>query len=162
MIADREFRNDLFYRLNVFPLQVPALRQRPEDIALLVRYFAQKYSRRMNKQIESVPAEAMAALTSYSWPGNIRELENLVERAIILSRGPVLEVPLGELRQATDAEGGTLQTLEAADREHILRALRESKWVLAGPAGAAARLGMKRTTLQSRIRKLGIQRPVQN
>jgi formate hydrogenlyase transcriptional activator len=162
MIADREFRNDLFYRLNVFPLQVPPLRQRPEDIALLVRYFAQKYSRRMNKQIESVPAEAMAALTGYSWPGNIRELENLIERAIILSRGSVLEVPLGELRPATESEGGTLQTLEAAEREHILRALRESKWVLAGPAGAAARLGMKRTTLQSRIRKLGIQRPVQN
>ncbi|HXN65584.1 MAG TPA: sigma 54-interacting transcriptional regulator [Candidatus Acidoferrales bacterium] len=159
MVADRQFRSDLFYRLNVFPVQVPALRQRPEDIPLLVRYFAQKYSRRMNKQIESIPADTMAALINYAWPGNIRELENLIERAVILSRGSVLEVPSGELRSNGESETAALQTLASAEREHILRALRESNWVLAGPAGAAAKLGMKRTTLQARIRKLGIQRP---
>ncbi|HUK29740.1 MAG TPA: helix-turn-helix domain-containing protein, partial [Candidatus Acidoferrum sp.] len=150
---------DLFYRLNVFPIQIPPLRDRQEDIPVLVRYFAQKYARQMNKPIDSIPAETMAALTGYRWPGNIRELENLIERAVILSRGATLEVPLAELRESADPEKGPSETLEANEREHILRVLRDSDWVLAGPRGAAARLGIKRTTLQARIAKLGIKRP---
>jgi formate hydrogenlyase transcriptional activator len=162
MIANREFREDLFYRLNVFPIPLPPLRERREDIPLLVRYFTQKYARRMNRPIETIPSEAMEALTNWNWPGNVRELENLMERAVILTRGSVLHVPLAELRNggetAAPAMTGTLSTLEEAEREHILRALRESKWVVGGPAGAAARLGLKRTTLQSRMQKLGITR----
>jgi formate hydrogenlyase transcriptional activator len=163
MVAERQFRSDLFYRLNVFPVQMPSLRQRREDIPVLVRYFAQKYARQMKRSIDSISAETMAALTNYHWPGNIRELENLIERAVILSRGAVLEVPITELRErAEHALGqapGSLQTLRANEREHILLALRDTGWVLAGPNGAAALLGMKRTTLQSRMHKLGIQRP---
>ncbi len=158
MVAERQFRSDLFYRLNVFPLHMPALRQRRDDISLLVRYFAQKYSRRMNKQVETIPADAIAALSNYHWPGNIRELENLIERAVILSRGSVLEVPLAELR-TTEEVSAPLQTLHDAERSLIIRTLRETRWILAGPKGAASRLGMKRTTLQSRMRKLGIRRP---
>jgi formate hydrogenlyase transcriptional activator len=158
MIADKEFRSDLYYRLNVFPITVPPLRERPQDIPLLVRYFAQHYARRMRRRIETIPAETLAALSHYHWPGNIRELENLIERSMILSQGPDLRVPLGELKaQATVAPNG-VATLEAAEREHILRALREAHWVIGGPTGAAAHLGMKRTTLQSRMRKLGISR----
>jgi formate hydrogenlyase transcriptional activator len=160
MVADKEFRSDLYYRLNVFPLTVPPLRERREDIPALVRYFAQTFARRMNKRIETVPADVMTALTRYHWPGNIRELENLIERAVILSQGPELRVPLAELTATSPADGdGSLATLEAAEREHILRALRETNWVLGGPKGAAVRLGLKRTTLQSRMRKLGITRP---
>jgi formate hydrogenlyase transcriptional activator len=159
MVAERQFRSDLFYRLNVFPVHIPPLRQRHEDIPLLVRYFAQKYSRQMKRFVETIPAETMAALTNYHWPGNIRELENLIERAVILSRGTVLEVPLAELRQSATPPSPSSHTLEAAEREHILRALHETGWILAGPNGAAVRLGMKRTTLQSRMQKLGIQRP---
>jgi len=158
MVADHEFRSDLFYRLNVFPLVVPPLRERPEDIPILVRYFAQKYARRMNKRIETIPAEAMDQLTRYPWPGNVRELENLIERAAILSPGPVLQVPPGELKPSAETSPSSITTLEAAEREHILRALRETNWVLGGPRGAATRLGMKRTTLQSRMHKLGISR----
>jgi formate hydrogenlyase transcriptional activator len=159
MVAQKEFRNDLYYRLNVFPLQMPALRDRKEDIPLLVRYFAQHYSRRMNKQIETIPSRTMEALVNYRWPGNIRELENLIERAVILSRGGVLKVPLAELREVPEPPASTAQTMEDAEREHILRTLRETRWLLSGPNGAAVRLGMKRTTLQSRMRKLGIDRP---
>jgi formate hydrogenlyase transcriptional activator len=159
MVADRAFRNDLFYRLNVFPVVVPPLRARREDIPTLVRYFAQTYARRMNKTIDTIPTDVLDALTTYHWPGNVRELENLIERAVILSPGPVLRVPLAELKEETSAPAGSISTLEAAEREHILRALRESNWVVAGPQGAAARLGMKRTTLQSRMAKLGISRP---
>jgi len=158
MVADREFRSDLFYRLNVFPLVLPPLRERREDIPTLIRYFAQKYARRMDKRIETIPAETMDALTRYHWPGNIRELENLIERAVILSPGPVLRPPLAELRPSSEAPIGSVLTLEAAERQHILRALEETNWVLGGPRGAAVRLGMKRTTLQSRMRKLGITR----
>ena len=160
MIANREFREDLFYRLNVFPIVLPPLRERREDIPELVRYFTQKYARRMNRRIETIPSEAMEALTNWNWPGNVRELENFIERAVILTRGSVLHVPLAELRgnDAAAAAMGPLTTLEEAEREHILRALKESKWVVGGPAGAAARLGMKRTTLQSRMQKLGITR----
>lgn len=155
MVNDRTFRSDLYYRLNVFPIHVPALRDRPDDIPILVRYFAQKHARRMSRHIESIPSEVMVALTRYSWPGNVRELENLIERAVILSPGPVLRVP------DLDGAGATTsapQTLEAAEREHIVRTLRDTGGVLSGPNGAAARLGMKRTTLQSRMKKLGIVR----
>jgi formate hydrogenlyase transcriptional activator len=163
MVDQKQFRSDLYYRLNVFPIANPSLRERREDIGALVRYFAQKFSRRMHKHITSIPSEAMAALASYHWPGNIRELENLIERAVILSRGSTLDVPLAELKQPsrTTASLGTpsATTLEDAEREHIRVALQESNWQVGGASGAAARLGMKRTTLQSKMAKLGIERP---
>jgi formate hydrogenlyase transcriptional activator len=158
MAADKQFRSDLYYRLNVFPITAPPLRERPEDIPLLVRYFAQKYARRMNKRIETIPAETMTALSHYHWLGNIRELENLIERSVILSRGPDLHVPLGELKAQAMAAPNGVGTLQAAEREHILRVLNETNWVIGGSSGAAARLGMKRTTLQSKMRKLEISR----
>ena len=160
MVEDRRFRTDLFYRLNVFPVHVPALRERTEDIPQLVRYFAQKYSRRMNKSIETIPAEALDALVRYNWPGNVRELENLIERAVILAQGSVLYLPLTEL-QPTNYETVSLpvRTLEEAERDHILRVLWETDWVVGGSMGAAAHLGMKRTTLQSKMHKLNISRP---
>jgi len=170
LVADRSFRSDLFYRLNVFPIQIPALRERREDIPLLVRYFVQKFSRRMNKTVLYVPSDAMDALVSYAWPGNIRELENLIERAVLLSPGKELRVPLSELHNAqmpaADSPlaalpvNASIATLEEAERQHILRALRQTEWRIAGARGAAHILGMKRTTLQARIRKLGIRRPV--
>jgi formate hydrogenlyase transcriptional activator len=159
MVEDRLFRSDLYYRLNVFPVLMPPLRDRAEDIPLLVRYFAQKHAGRMDRHIETIPTEEMEALTRYHWPGNVRELENLIERAVILSRGPALHVPLPDDHLSSDTTRSHPSTLEAAEREHILRALRETKWVIAGPSGTAARLGMKRTTLQSRMAKLGITRP---
>jgi len=159
MVEERLFRSDLYYRLNVFPIVVPPLRERSDDVPLLVRYFAQKHARRMDRHIETIPAEEMDALTRYYWPGNVRELENLIERAVILSRGPTLHVPLPDERNAGEAPAASPLTLEAAEREHILRTLRDTEWVIAGPGGAAARLGMKRTTLQSRMAKLGIARP---
>ncbi len=161
MVAEHKFRSDLYYRLKVFPITVPSLRERPEDIPLLVRHFAQKFAQRMKKRIETIPSEAMKALQNYSWPGNVRELENFVERAVILTHGPSLHVSLAELKQrpspVTDSKA---TTLEEAEREHILRTLRETKWVIGGPSGAAAKLGMKRTTLQSKMQKLGISRPL--
>jgi formate hydrogenlyase transcriptional activator len=161
-VAQNQFRTDLFYRLNVFPLSIPPLRERPEDIPLLVRYFAQKYARRMKKPIDNIPVRAMSALTEYHWPGNVRELENFIERAVILSRGTELQAPLPELKQRTRPSAVVIRdgllTLEHAEREHIVRALGETNWVIGGPEGAAVRLGMKRTTLQSRMRKLGITR----
>jgi formate hydrogenlyase transcriptional activator len=176
LVAERAFRSDLYYRLNVFPIHIPPLRERREDIPLLVRYFVQKISRHLNKTVEYVPADAMDALANYSWPGNVRELENLIERAVLLSPGIELRVPLSELKSATLAAAGadlfspasvpsassvsSLTTLAEADRQHILRALRQTEWRIAGPKGAAALLGMKRTTLQARMRKLGIRRPV--
>jgi formate hydrogenlyase transcriptional activator len=159
MVEDRLFRSDLYYRLNVFPIVVPPLRERAEDIPLLVRYFAQKHARRMDRRIETIPGEEMGALTGYHWPGNVRELENLIERAVILSRGPTLHVPLPGDRLSGDSPVAPPVTLEDAERDHILKALRDTNWVIAGRQGAAARLGMKRTTLQSRIAKLGISRP---
>jgi formate hydrogenlyase transcriptional activator len=165
MVQNREFRSDLFYRLNVFPIIAPPLRERAEDVPLLVRYFAQRLSRRMNKRIESIPTETMEAMKRYHWPGNIRELENFVERAVILSKGTTLEAPIGELERRGSAfvEGGANSakpaTMDAAEREHILSTLRSTNWIISGPNGAAARLGMKRTTLQSRMKKLGISRP---
>jgi formate hydrogenlyase transcriptional activator len=163
-VAENQFRSDLYYRFNVFPLTVPPLRERREDIPLLARYFAQKYARRMKKPIDSIPAKAMTALANYHWPGNVRELENFIERAVILSRGAELEIPVAQIKPLTKSAPrdslGAFTTLEQAEREHILRGLAETHWVIGGPAGAAARLGMKRTTLQSRMIKLGIARPI--
>jgi formate hydrogenlyase transcriptional activator len=155
MIENREFRSDLYYRLNVFPIRIPPLRERPEDIPLLVRYFAQKYGRRMEKQIESIPAAAMKKLAAWHWPGNIRELENFIERSVILTHSPALQVPIGELGSNGKAAPAT-GTREADERDEILRILKESKGRVAGPEGAAARMGIKRTTLISRMKKLGI------
>ncbi len=158
MVESGEFRPDLYYRFNVFPLSMPALRDRPGDIPLLVRYFAQRFARQMKKPIETIPSQAMEAIEQYGWPGNVRELENFIERAVILSGGPVLQAPLAEL-QRYGAASARPATLEAAEREHILDTLKAASWVIAGPHGAAARLGLKRTTLQSKMSKLGIVRP---
>jgi formate hydrogenlyase transcriptional activator len=157
MVAARTFRSDLYYRLRVFPLHMPPLRERQEDIPALVRYFVEKYARRMNRAVETIPAETLDLLVRYPWPGNIRELENMIERAVILSPGPVLRVPHAEIKPSPEHVGDNL-TLRAAERDHILKALEATNWVLAGPRGAAARLGMKRTTLQSKMRKLGVVR----
>ncbi len=161
MVEQRKFREDLFYRLNVFPIDVPPLRQRSEDIPLLVNHFAQRFARRMNRTIETIPVETMAALTRYAWPGNIRELQNLIERAVILSRGPVLQIPLQDLDNCTALrrDNRKEQTLEAAERAHILTILKDTRWVLGGARGAAVRLGINRSTLQFRLKKLGIVRP---
>ena len=163
LVDEQKFRQDLFYRLNVFPIHVPPLRERPDDIPMLVRHFAQQFARRMKKTIETIPAETMDVLVRYDWPGNIRELQNLIERAVILSPGQTLEVPVMALNPRTPApaavRGEEPQTLEESDRRHIIAALERTNWVIAGPNGAAARLGMKRSTLQFRMRKLGIQRP---
>ena len=160
MVEEQEFRSDLYYRLKVFPVTVPPLRDRAEDIPLLVRHFAQKLALRMKKRIETIPSEAMKALQAYHWPGNVRELENFIERAVILTQGPDLVVSLSELKRTPSQtiHSGTT-TLEQAEREHILKSLRETNWTIAGPTGAAARLGMKRTTLQSKMQKLNISRP---
>ncbi len=159
MVSQKQFRSDLYYRLNVFPIVIPPLRNRREDIPLLVSYFAQKYARRMKKRIDTIPTEAMNALSEYHWPGNVRELENLIERAVILSQGMDLHVSLPELKAAAREGAQPVTTLEAAEREHIVRALQAANWVIGGPTGAAAKLGMKRTTLQSKMQKLGISRP---
>ncbi len=166
MVRDGQFRSDLYYRLNVFPISLPPLRERPEDIPRLVRHFTQKFARRMGRHIETIPAEAMDALMRYAWPGNVRELENVIERAVILSPSTALQIPVGDLKAsaaqtvpASDGNADGHLSLAEAEREHILHALGETDWVLGGPKGAAARLGMKRTTLQSKMKKLGIARP---
>lgn len=157
MVADREFREDLYYRIHIFPVEVPPLRERTEDIPQLVRHFTQKHTRQLGRSIITIPTEIMEALCRWSWPGNIRELENFIERCVILSSGETLEVPLTELRSApTDPSRST--TLEEAEREHIRQALLACRWVIAGPSGAAAKLGMKRTSLQYKMQKLGIAR----
>ena len=162
MVDDGKFRNDLYYRLHVFPLNVPSLRERREDIPLLIRYFVQKHAQRMGRQIESIPSRAMEALTDYDWPGNIRELQNVIERSVILTNGPELRVVIPDSkppaggRQAQDSRGS-----EVSERARILNALEEAKGLVGGPTGAAARLGLKRTTLQSRMRKYNIARQFQ-
>lgn len=182
LVADKQFRTDLFYRLNVFPIQIPPLRERPEDVPLLVRYFVQKFSRRQNKTVEYVPAPVMDAMVNYPWPGNVRELENLIERAVLLSPGKELRVPLAEFKENAvplNFAAGPMDvpraaqpvssaavppalpsTLDDAQRQHILQVLRKTQWRISGPRGAAAILGVKRTTLQARMRKLGIKRPI--
>jgi formate hydrogenlyase transcriptional activator len=159
MVSEKEFRSDLYYRLNVFPLTIPALRDRREDIPALVRYFAQKFARRMKKTIDSISAEGLAALAQYDWPGNVRELENVIERATILSQGGELQLSLDKLAPKSNPDSPAVGTLEAAERAHIMRALQAANWIIGGPQGAAAKLGMKRTTLQSRMQKLSIVRP---
>ncbi len=171
LTGEQKFRQDLFYRLNVFPIRVPPLRERQEDIPMLVRHFAQQFARRMKKNIETIPTDTMRVLTHYRWPGNIRELQNLIERAVILSKGPTLDVPVAGLNSMPDASArgaasgaaaAPAETLEDADRRHIVAALERANWVVAGPDGAAAQLGIKRSTLQFRMRKLGIARPIQH
>jgi formate hydrogenlyase transcriptional activator len=171
MVAEQKFRSDLFFRINVFPVHVPALREREGDIPLLVRHFTQQLSRRMNKVIETIPSATMDALCQYQWPGNIRELQNMIERAVILSKGPVLGVDVADLKlhKAASWEEKTAapdsktnrplhDVLERTERQRILEALEQSNWVVAGARGAAAQLGMKRSTLQQRMSKLGITR----
>jgi len=174
LVSEQKFRSDLYYRLNVFPVRVPALRERPEDIPLLVRHFVQQFSRRVSKAIDTIPSETMTTLVKYPWPGNIRELQNVIERAVILTKGPVLNIPSDDLRvsnansmaltaatgsQATSANGGSQNmraVLDDAERQQIVAALEQTNWIVAGPNGAATRLGIKRSTLQSRMQKLGI------
>jgi formate hydrogenlyase transcriptional activator len=157
-VAENQFRSDLFYRLNVFPIRLPSLRDRAADIPLLVRYFVQRLAQRMDKHIETIPNSTMAALSRWKWPGNVRELENFLERSVILTEGSVLRVPMGELEPELSPSSRGDDSLHTAEREHILRVLRESGGVLAGPRGAALKLGLKRTTLQSKMRKLHIGR----
>jgi formate hydrogenlyase transcriptional activator len=162
MVAEKKFRSDLYYRLNVFPLFVPPLRERAEDIPLLVSYFAQKHARRMNKRIETISSETVASLCHYAWPGNIRELENLIERAVILSSGSELQVAVPQLSTGAvpgSGESGAAIKLEDAERAHILRVLHETNWTIGGPRGAASKLGLNRSTLRSKMIKLGIRRP---
>jgi len=159
MMKEGQFRSDLYYRLRVFPVTLPALKHRVGDIPLLVNYFVAKHARRMNKRIDTIPTDVMAALTKWHWPGNVRELENFLERAVILTQGPVLRAPLAEL-ELTDEESVSTNdpALKTAEREHILRVLREAKGTIGGPGGAAERLGVKRTTLNSKLKKLGIEK----
>jgi formate hydrogenlyase transcriptional activator len=163
MMAEGLFRRDLYYRLNVIPITLPPLRDRPDDIPRLVRHFTQGFARRMGRTIETIPSSVMDALVRYHWPGNVRELQNVIERAVILSNGPTLQVPPADLQPAAapimSPTAATSVTLTDAEREHILRALRETNWVLGGPKGAAARLGMKRSTLHEKMKRLGISRP---
>jgi formate hydrogenlyase transcriptional activator len=163
MVAAKDFRSDLYYRLNVFPLMLPPLRERPDDIPRLVRHFTHRFARRMHRHIETIPESVMEALVRYPWPGNVRELQNVIERAVILSKGSALQVSLSDL-QALPAgtDGGATPapiTLTDAEREHILAALTATGWVVGGPKGAATRLGMKRSTLLKKMQKLDISRP---
>src|SRR5947199_3718578 len=158
MVKRNEFRSDLYYRLDVFPIPLPPLRERREDIPALVEHFVEIYARRMGKEIAHIPAETMSALVSYFWPGNIRELQNFIERSVILTSGNVLHPPLASLKSSAEAESLGPITLEDAERDHIRKILEETRWVVAGPNGAAARLGIKRSTLYFRMQKLGISR----
>ena len=158
MVGDKQFREDLYFRLNVFPIRIPPLRERPGDIPLLARHYMNKYAQRMNKRIETIPGEAMEALCRYSWPGNIRELQNAIERAVILTRGSVLQLQINELQPSGPTGSTATGTLEDMERQRILEALRETGAVIGGQQGAAARLGLKRTTLLSKMQKLGISR----
>jgi Response regulator containing CheY-like receiver, AAA-type ATPase, and DNA-binding domains len=158
MAAQKQFREDLYFRLNVFPIRIPPLRERAGDIPLLVRHFVEKYAQRMNKRIETIPEEAMTALCRYTWPGNIRELQNFIERAVILTPDSVLKIQISQLQDSIPVTSTVPNTLEDFEREHILQTLRETGGVIGGRNGAAARLGLKRTTLFSKMEKLGISR----
>jgi len=158
MVNEGQFRSDLYYRLRVFPVSIPSLQQRREDIPLLVNYFVAKHARRMKKHIDTIPADVMTALTNWRWPGNVRELENFIERAVILTQGTKLRAPLAELESLEELEAQPIRNLRSTEREHILRALREAKGMIGGPGGAAEKLGLKRTTLNSKMKKLGIER----
>src|SRR5579864_6229097 len=160
MMENREFRSDLYYRLNVFPIRIPALRERPGDIPLLVRYFTQKYGSRMQRQIESIPTRAMRKLSSWHWPGNIRELENFIERSVILTRGTALQAPIGELGHNGRHAPVVAGTREGHERDEIVRLLRVTSGRVGGRDGAAARMGINRTTLISRMKRLGIDRRI--
>ncbi|MFZ1009219.1 MAG: sigma 54-interacting transcriptional regulator, partial [Candidatus Sulfotelmatobacter sp.] len=157
-VAKKEFRSDLFYRLNVFPVRLPSLRERREDIPLLVRYFVQKFARRMGRVVETIPTETMDALVQCQWPGNVRELENFIERSVILTNGTALRAPLAELREESSNTRDVEQSLEHTEREHIIQILIETSGRISGSRGAARRLGLKRTTLQSKMQRLGITR----
>ena len=169
MAEEQKFRSDLYYRLNVFPIKVPALRERKEDIPLLVRHFVKEFSCRNNRVIDTIPSDTMQALIRYHWPGNIRELQNVVERAVLISKGPILNVSLAELKPELNSGASPSPTsgrsaphenlqnmVEWTERHQILRALEETNGVTSGPNGAAARLGVKRSTLQHKMRRLGI------
>jgi transcriptional regulator with GAF, ATPase, and Fis domain len=158
MMKEGEFRSDLYYRLRVFPIAIPSLRERHGDIPLLVNYFVTKHARRMNRRIDTIPADVMTALTRWRWPGNVRELENFIERAVILTQGQILRAPLAELELAGESEAPINTHLRTTEREHIIRVLRETKGAIGGPGGAAEKLGLKRTTLNSKLKKLGIER----
>ncbi len=158
LVSKERFRSDLYYRLNVFPIRVPPLRDRLEDIPLLIMHFVRTFAEQMGKQIDEVPAEVMQALLNHSWPGNIRELQNFIERSVILTTGNMLRPPLDGLKRAAEAEGLGAITLQDAERAHIRKTLEHTRWVVAGPNGAAARLGIKRSTLYFRMQKLGISR----
>ena len=158
MVKRNEFRSDLYYRLNVFPIPLPPLRARREDIPALVEHFVEIYARRMGKQIDQISSETMSELASYAWPGNIRELQNFIERSVILSTGNVLQAPFASLKAAATTEAQEAVTLEEAERNHIRKTLDQTRWVVSGPNGAAARLGIKRSTLYFRMQKLGISR----
>ena len=157
LAAEQQFRTDLYYRLNIFPITVPPLRERREDIPLLARYFVQDFATRMRKRIDAIPAEAMDSLVNYAWPGNVRELRNVIERSVILTSGTRLQIPKDALSQPL-AEPATVLRMTDAERRHILEALNASNWVVGGPKGAATLLGLKRSTLQSRMERLGIRR----
>jgi formate hydrogenlyase transcriptional activator len=158
MVRRNEFRSDLYYRLNVFPIALPPLRARREDIPALVEHFVEIYARRMGKQIDEISSETMTELASYAWPGNIRELQNFIERSVILSSGSVLAAPFESLTAAATTQAQEAVTLEEAERNHIRKILEQTRWVVSGPNGAAARLGIKRSTLYFRMQKLGISR----
>jgi len=162
MVKRNEFRSDLYYRLNVFPIPLPPLRERREDIPALVSHFVELYGRRMGKHIEHISPDTMSALISYLWPGNIRELQNFIERSVIVTSGNVLHPPLTSLNSAAAVESIGAITLEDAERDHILKTLEQTRWVVSGPNGAAARLGIKRSTLYFRMQKLGISRTNRN
>jgi formate hydrogenlyase transcriptional activator len=158
MVSGKEFREDLYFRLNVFPIVIPPLRERREDIPLLVEFFVQEFSRRMNRQIDTILASTMEQLTDYPWPGNIRELQNFIERAVILTTGSTLRAPLDDLKSPVESESAAT-TLKQVESGHILKILRQTRWVVGGPRGAAARLGLKRTTLMGKMKRLGLSRP---
>jgi formate hydrogenlyase transcriptional activator len=158
MVSDKEFRDDLYFRLNVFPIVLPPLRERREDIPLLAEFFVQEFSRRMNRHIDTILRSTMEQLTEYPWPGNIRELQNFIERAVILTTGSTLRAPLDDLKSSVETAPAPT-TLKQAESGHILKILRETRWVVGGPRGAAARLGLKRTTLMGKMKRLGLSRP---